>query len=49
MPQPLRLGEILADKPTQVEEEIFDIGALVPIMEALKQRYEHELIGVGSF
>jgi hypothetical protein len=52
MPQPLHLGEMLkqslADKLTQLEKEVFDIGALVPIMEALKQRYEHELIGVGN-
>jgi hypothetical protein len=37
MKQNLHLGEMLkqslADKLTQLEKEVFDIGALVPIME----------------
>jgi hypothetical protein len=28
--------------------ETLDIGSLVPIMEALRERYEHELKGVGD-
>lgn len=52
MPQALHLGEMLrqslADKLTQLEKEVFDIGALVPIMEELQKRYKLELVTVGS-
>lgn len=54
MQHTLHLGEMLkarlADNPTQIEEElgVFDIGALVPIMEELKRRYELELLSIGN-
>ena len=52
MKQDLHLGEMLkqklADKLTQLEKEVFDIGALVPIMEELQKRYKLELVTVGG-
>ena len=30
------------------EEQVFDIGALVPIMEELQRRYKLELVSVGG-
>jgi hypothetical protein len=52
MKQNLHLGEMLkqslADKLTQLEKEVFDIGALVPIMEVLLKRYKLRLETVGS-
>jgi chorismate-pyruvate lyase len=52
MKQNLHLGEMLkqslADKLTQLEKEVFDIGALVPIMEVLQKRYKLRLETVGN-
>jgi hypothetical protein len=52
MKQNLHLGEMLkqslADKLTQLEKEVFDIGALVPIMEVLLKRYKLRLETVGG-
>ena len=52
MEQNLHLGEMLkqslADKLTQLEKEVFDIGALVPIMEVLQKRYKLRLETVGN-
>ena len=48
MQQDLSLGEMLKAKlAVHSDDLVFDIGALVPIMETLKARYEHELLSIG--